>query len=84
MKPPSSSLALVRPAAILLALFAAGSVLARALALPLPASVVGLGLVLLGLRLGAIKAAADEARVPVRPTDPSARGHEPALRAANG
>jgi hypothetical protein len=84
MKPPSSSLALVRPAAILLALFATGSVLARALALPLPAPVMGLALVLLGLRLGAIKAAADEARLPARPMDPDARGHEPALRAANG
>jgi putative effector of murein hydrolase LrgA (UPF0299 family) len=82
MKPPSNSLALVGPAAVLLALFAAGGVVGRALGLPLPASVVGLALVLLGLRLAVMAAAVQTA--PARPVEPGAQEREPALRAANG
>jgi hypothetical protein len=81
MKTPSKPLSVIVPA-ILLALFAAGGLVARALALPLPATVVGLGLVLLGLRIGVIAAVIEEpAGASARPsaTDAGAR-----LRAANG
>jgi hypothetical protein len=70
--------------AVLLALFAAGGIVGRALALPLPASVVGLGLVLLGLRVGVFAAAIEEPPgAPSRAT-PDAGAREPALRAAHG
>ena len=80
MKTPSKPLSLIGPA-ILLALFAAGSLVGRALALPLPASVVGLALVLLGLRIGVMSAALEEpARAPAQPAKP---GADARLHAAN-
>lgn len=80
MKTPSKPLSLIGPA-ILLALFAAGGLVGRALALPLPASVVGLALVLLGLRIGVMSAALEEPPVaPARATEP---GADARLRAAN-
>jgi hypothetical protein len=85
MKSPSST-TYVAFAAALLVLFAAGGLVGRALALPFPAALVGLGLVLLALRLGAILAAAHEERprTPAHPVGPEKDAHEPALRAANG
>jgi putative effector of murein hydrolase LrgA (UPF0299 family) len=84
MKTPSKPLFLVGPA-ILLALFAVGVLAGRALALPLPAPVVGLTLVLLGLRVGVVAAAIEEpSGAPARPTGPRADARGPALRAANG
>ena len=69
---------------ILLALFAAGGLVGRALALPLPPAVVGLALVLLGLRVGVMVAAVEEP--PPAPARPGQGAHaaRPALRAANG
>jgi hypothetical protein len=66
----------------MLALFAAGGLVGRALALPLPAAVVGLALVLLGLRIGVMNAALDES--PRRPARPIDSGAQAALRVANG
>jgi putative effector of murein hydrolase LrgA (UPF0299 family) len=83
MKPPSNSLALVGPLAVLLALFASGGVIGRTLGLPLPASAVGLALVVLGLRVAAMAAAVHEVPAPAGTVD-RAHGREPALRAANG
>jgi hypothetical protein len=81
----SRSLSLLAPA-VLLALFAAGGLAGRALALPLPASLVGLALVLLGLRVGVVIAAAheDAPATPARPVGPAAGVGERALRVANG
>jgi putative effector of murein hydrolase LrgA (UPF0299 family) len=56
MMTPSKSLASLGPL-VLLALFAAGGLAGRALDLPLPASLVGLAAVVLGLRIGAMAAA---------------------------
>ena len=86
MKTHSKPLSLIGPA-ILLALFAAGGLAGRALALPVPPVLVGLGLVALGLRIGVIVAAVvEEPTAPTRPmgsgSGPGAR--EPALRAVNG
>lgn len=53
-------------AAVLLALFLTGVIAGNALAVPIPSSVVGLALVLLGLRLGVMAAA-------VEPSSSSAR-----------
>jgi disulfide bond formation protein DsbB len=78
MKTRSKSRSMFGPA--LLALFAVGGL--AALALPLPASVVGLALVLLGLCVGVMVAAMEERGAQARPIAPDAR--EPALRAANG
>jgi len=84
MKTRSKSVAVIGPA-VLLGLFAAGGIVGRALALPLPASVVGLALVLLGLRVGVMAAAIeDPPGAPARPMAPNAGAREPALRAANG
>jgi hypothetical protein len=81
MKAPSQSVSIAGPA-ILLTLFAAGGLVGRALALPLPAAVVGLGLVLLGLRVGVMFAALEEPqRAPPRPVGPRTDAGEP-LRAA--
>jgi hypothetical protein len=76
------SLSLVEPA-ILLALFVAGSLAGRALALPVPPSVVGLALVLLGLRLGVMAAAVEEQPGVPRPTERGGNART-GLRAANG
>jgi hypothetical protein len=81
MKAPSNPLSIAGPA-ILLTLFAAGGLVGRALALPLPAAVVGLALVLLGLRIGVMVAALEPPRAPARPAGPRADAREPALRAA--
>jgi hypothetical protein len=83
MKSPSKSLSVAGPA-ILLALFAAGGLVGRALSLPLPDALVGLALVLLGLRVGVTIAALQEAppEAPARPAGPAADAHQPALRAA--
>lgn len=81
MKTGTKSLSVIGPA-VLLALFAAGSLAGRALASPLPASVVGLALVLLGLRIGVMAAALDEPSP--APTGLRADARQPALRAANG
>lgn len=82
--PSSKSLSVVGPA-VLLALFAAGGLAGRALALPLPAPAAGLALVLLGLRVGVMVAALSEPpEAPARPIGPGADAHRPALRAANG
>lgn len=83
MKTPSKPLSLVGPAALLV-LFAAAGLAGRALALPLPAFVVGLGLVLLGLRIAVMFAAVAEPAAPARSIGPRADAHGPALRAANG
>lgn len=84
MKTPSRSLSVVGPA-VVLALFAAGGLAGRALALPLPASVVGLALVLLGLRVGVMAAALhDPSAAPARPIGPGANARGHALHAANG
>jgi putative effector of murein hydrolase LrgA (UPF0299 family) len=80
MKTPSKALSLIGPA-ILLALFAAGGLVGRALALPLPASAVGLALVLLGLRIGVMSAALEEP--PAAPARPAEPGADAPLRAAN-
>jgi len=80
MKTPSKPLSLIGPA-ILLALFAAGGLVGRALSLPLPASAVGLALVLLGLRIGVMTAALEEP--PAAPARPAAAGADAPLRAAN-
>lgn len=78
------SLSLVEPA-ILLALFVAGILAGRALALPVPPSVVGLALVLLGLRLGVMAAAVEEQPgVDPRWTGRAANARHTGLRAANG
>jgi putative effector of murein hydrolase LrgA (UPF0299 family) len=82
MKTPSKPLSLIGPA-VLLALFAVGGLVGRALALPLPASVVGLALVLLGLRVGVMAAAAVQ-EPSARPIEPGTGAREHALRAANG
>lgn len=76
-------LSLVEPA-ILLALFVAGSLAGRALALPVPPSVVGLALVLLGLRLGVMAAAVEEQPGVSRPTDRGTNARHTGLNAANG
>lgn len=84
MKTPSIPVAVIG-AAVLLGLFGAGSLVGSAFALPLPAPLVGLALVLLGLRVGVMAAAVEEP--PAAPARPMARGEharEPALRAANG
>jgi putative effector of murein hydrolase LrgA (UPF0299 family) len=81
MKSPSTYVSIAGPA-VLLALFAAGGLLGRALALPLPATIVGLALVLLGLRVGVTVASVREPRAPARPLAPAAEA--PTLRAANG
>lgn len=84
MKTPSKRQLLIG-LAVLLALFAVGGLAGRTLALPLPASVVGLALALLGLRLGVMAAAIEEP--PGAPAPRSARNadaHGPRLRAANG
>jgi hypothetical protein len=84
MKTPSKPLSLVGPAALLV-LFAAAGLAGRALALPLPAFVVGVGLVLLGLRIAVMFAAvAEPPAAPARSIGPRADAHGPALRAANG
>lgn len=85
MKTPSKPLSLIGPA-VLLALFAVGGLAGRAFALPLPASVVGLLLVLLGLRVGVMAAAAldEPPRAPSGRIGPRADARKPALRAANG
>jgi hypothetical protein len=84
MKTPSRPFSVIGPAA-LATLFAVGVIAGHALALPVPASVVGLALVLLGLRLGVIVAAIEEQPgVGARPFAPHADAHEPGLRAANG
>ncbi len=71
--------------AVLLALFAAGGLAGRALSLPLPAPVVGLAFVLLGLRVGVMFAALSEPpEASARTIGPATGGREPALRAANG
>ena len=71
--------------AILLALFAAGGLAARALALPVPPYLAGLALVALALRVGVMFAALHEAPdAAARPVGPraNARGH--AIEAAHG
>jgi hypothetical protein len=84
MKTQAKSLSVVGPA-VLLALFAAGGLAGRALALPVPASLVGLALALLGLRIGVMVAAIHgPPEVPVRPIGPRAHTRQPALHAANG
>jgi putative effector of murein hydrolase LrgA (UPF0299 family) len=84
MKRPSKSHSVIGPA-VLLALFAAGTLAARVLALPLPAPVLGLALVLLGLRIGVMTSALDEpAGQLARPLGRTADAGEPRLRAANG
>jgi putative effector of murein hydrolase LrgA (UPF0299 family) len=80
MKTPSP-IPLLGPAVLLAILFAAGSVAARVLDWPLPPFAVGLGLVLLALRIGAIVAAVREAPGPARAR---AAAHEPALNPARG
>jgi hypothetical protein len=82
-KSPSRPFPIAAPA-ILLALFAAGGVVARALGLPFPAALVGLGLVLLALRVGVMVAAVQDPAGPARPIRPRADDQGPALRAANG
>jgi hypothetical protein len=77
------SLSLVEPA-ILLALFVAGSLAGRALALPVPPSVVGLALVLLGCRLGVMAAAVEEQPGVPRLAERGANARHTGLRAANG
>lgn len=85
MKTPSKPFSVIGPTAALLALFAAGSFAGRALALPLPASLVGLALVLLGLRIGVMIAAIEEpSGAPTRPIAPDAGARDCVLRAANG
>jgi hypothetical protein len=84
MKTRSKSLSMIGPA-VLLALFAVGGLAARAFALPVPPPLVGLALVMLGLRVGVMAAALDEPpEAPARPSGPDAGAREPALRAANG
>jgi putative effector of murein hydrolase LrgA (UPF0299 family) len=80
MKAPTKT-TFVAFAAVLLTLFAAGGLVGRALALPLPATLVGLGLVLLGLRVWVMLAALEEpADASVHPTGRRAAASEP-LRA---
>jgi hypothetical protein len=84
MKTRSKSLSMIGPA-VLLALFALGGLAARAFALPVPAPLVGVALVMLGLRIGVMAAAVgDPPGAPARPIRPGADAREPALRAANG
>jgi putative effector of murein hydrolase LrgA (UPF0299 family) len=68
----------------LLVLFAAGSIVGRALALPVPATVVGLGLALLGLRLAVMAASIREPAEPPRPAGSDADTRGSAVHAANG
>jgi putative effector of murein hydrolase LrgA (UPF0299 family) len=83
MKSHSMSHPLVVPA-VLVALFAAGALAARALTLPLPAALVGLAFVLAGLRIGVILAAVEKPAASLaRPLRPDTHGG-PSLRAANG
>ena len=84
MKTPSMPLSLAG-AAVLLVLFAAGGLVLRALALPLPLLVAGAGFALLGLRIAVMLAAvAESPGTPARPLGPRADARGPALRAANG
>jgi putative effector of murein hydrolase LrgA (UPF0299 family) len=80
MKAPTKT-TFVAFAAVLLTLFAAGGLVGRALALPLPAALVGLVLVALGLRVWVMLAALEEpTESAVHPTAPRAERREP-LRA---
>lgn len=85
MNTRSKSFHMIGPA-VLAALFAVGVLAARALDLPTPASVVGIALALLGLRIGVVAAAAiDESLdAPDRSAAPAANTRAPALRVANG
>ena len=84
MKTPSDPLHLAGPVA-LLALFVGGSAAGRMLAFPLAPALVGLGLVLLALRIAVMfAAAADAPRLPVARAERGSDGRAPALRAANG
>ena len=78
---PSRTVPLVGPS-LLLALFAAGGLAARAFALPLSGFAAGMLLALLGLRLGVMFAAIHEPSAP-RPAAPGRRARGPALH-ANG
>lgn len=80
-KIPSESLHVFGPLALLV-LFVGGTAAGRVLGLPLPPTLVGLGLVLLALRVGVVFAAAEEAPEPAE--HPAAGSLEPSLRAANG
>jgi putative effector of murein hydrolase LrgA (UPF0299 family) len=80
MSPASKSLSLIGPA-VLLALFAAGSVAGLVFALPVPAPVVGLAFVALGLRIGVMAAALEE---PAGSSIERADVPAPFLRASNG
>lgn len=75
------SMSLLGPA-LLLALFAAGGLAGIVFTLPVPATLVGLALVALGLRIGVMFSAAAEPAEPGRPVGPGADAHEPALRPA--
>jgi hypothetical protein len=84
MRPESKSLSLVGPA-VLLALFAVGSVAGLVFALPVPAPVVGLAFVALGLRIGVMAAALEEPPgAPAGQMAARADVREPLLRASNG
>jgi hypothetical protein len=84
MKTWSESLPVVVPA-VLLVLFVAGSVAGLALALPFPPSLAGLGLVLVGLRVGVMALAIEESPEVTSPASASrVDAREPAMHAANG
>ncbi len=84
MKTPSKRLSVLGPA-VLLALFAAGTLAGRALALPLPAYVVGMAVAVLGLRVGVMATAIWEPPQPTaRSVAPAADTRGPRLRAAHG
>ena len=78
---PSRTVPFVGPS-LLLALFAAGGLAARAFALPLSGFAAGMLLALLGLRIGAMISAIHEPSAP-RPVAPGRRARGPALH-ANG
>jgi hypothetical protein len=85
MKTPSKPRYLPGAAVLLALIFAAGSLAALVLAVPLPAPLAGLAAVLLALRLGVMAAAIEEPPgATARPARPAASGSKPALHAARG
>jgi hypothetical protein len=85
MKTPNTPHFLLGPVVLLVLLFVAGSLAGHALGLPLPAPLVGLGLVLLGVRLGVMAAAIEEPAGPrAEAARPGTSARKPALHGARG